>query len=75
MQDHTQKVNMLVIIFSIIHKDLILYNKITESLQWIMDAMARVKMNDRNKEPPSLTSTSVGDSNVPTSTQPTENSN
>ncbi|CAF1197338.1 unnamed protein product [Adineta steineri] len=38
--------------------------KVTESLQWMMDAMARVKMNDRKKAPPALTST-----------QPTENSN
>ncbi|CAF1003931.1 unnamed protein product [Adineta steineri] len=51
-----------------------IYNKVTQSLEWIMDAMVRVKMNDREKKPPLLTLTSAGDSNVPTSTKPTENS-
>ncbi|CAF0977303.1 unnamed protein product [Adineta steineri] len=51
-----------------------LSQKVTQSLQWIIDAMARVKMNDRNKEPPLLTSTSVGDSNISILTQPIENS-
>ncbi|CAF4290919.1 unnamed protein product, partial [Adineta steineri] len=51
-----------------------LSQKVTQSLEWIMDAMVRVKMNDREKKPPLLTLTSAGDSNVPTSTKPTENS-
>ncbi|CAF4312732.1 unnamed protein product, partial [Adineta steineri] len=74
MQDLSQKVNILVIIFSIIYKDLVIYNEVTESLQWMKDTMARVKMNDRNKEPLLLTSTSVGDSNISILTQPIENS-
>ncbi|CAF4263947.1 unnamed protein product, partial [Adineta steineri] len=51
-----------------------LSQKVTESLQWMKDTMARVKMNDRNKEPLLLTSTSVGDSNISILTQPIENS-
>ncbi|CAF3716629.1 unnamed protein product [Adineta steineri] len=38
---------------------------VTKSLQWMMNAMVRVKMNDRNEPPPSLTSISTGDSDVP----------
>ncbi|CAF1238406.1 unnamed protein product [Adineta steineri] len=48
--------------------------EVTESLRWIMNAIARVKMNDRNKEPPLLASISTGNSNVSVSTQTTENS-
>ncbi|CAF0954182.1 unnamed protein product [Adineta steineri] len=51
-----------------------LSQKVTQSLEWIMDAMVRVKMNDREKKPPLLTLTSAGDSNVSTSIQPTVNS-
>ncbi|CAF1034271.1 unnamed protein product [Adineta steineri] len=74
MQGHAQEVDILVIIFAIIHKDLVIHNnKVTESLRWIMNAIARVKMNDRNKEPPLLASISTGNSNVSVSTQTTEN--
>ncbi|CAF1443852.1 unnamed protein product, partial [Adineta steineri] len=38
---------------------------VTKSLHWIMNAMVRVKMNDRNEPPPSLASISTGDSDVP----------
>ncbi|CAF3888305.1 unnamed protein product [Adineta steineri] len=51
-----------------------LSQKVTESLQWIIDAMARVQMNDRNKPPPLLALTTVGVSNTSTSTQPIKNS-
>ncbi|CAF0985839.1 unnamed protein product [Adineta steineri] len=51
-----------------------LSQKVTESLQWMKDTIARVKMNDRNKEPLLLTSTTVGVSNISISTQPIENS-
>ncbi|CAF1153400.1 unnamed protein product [Adineta steineri] len=52
-------------------------NEVTKSLHWIMNAMVRVKMNDRNEPPPSLASISTGDSdsNIPISIQPTANSN
>jgi len=32
-----------------------------QSLQWIINAMARVKMNSRNEQPPNLKSLSVDD--------------
>ncbi|CAF1002638.1 unnamed protein product [Adineta steineri] len=49
--------------------------KVNESLQSIINAVTQVKMNDRKVSPLPLASISVGNSNVSTSIQPTENSN
>jgi len=66
MKDHVQQVNVKGIF--LLHTKILLYVQVNQSLQWIMNAMARVKMNSRNEQPPNLRLLSVDD-DVPETAQ------
>jgi hypothetical protein len=66
MKDHVQQVNIKGSF--LLYTKILLYVQVNQSLQWIMNAMARVKMNSRNEQPPNLRLLSVDD-DVPESTQ------
>ncbi len=72
MKDHVQQVNIKGIF--LLYTKILLYIQMNQSLKWIMDAMARVKMNSRNEQPPDLKLLSVDD-NASESAQATTNSN
>jgi hypothetical protein len=65
MKDHVQQVHVKNIF--LLYTKILLYIQMNQSLKWIMDAMARVKMNSRNEQPPDLKLLSVDDDDVPES--------
>ncbi len=59
MKDHVQQVNIKGIF--LLYTKILLYIQMNQSLQSIMNPMARVKMNSRNEQPPDLKLSPVDD--------------